>query len=202
MNLERILTRLLTALSALFDVWYGVYPIFFISKLAMGTRRKVHLCLMLGLEVGGCGCAIFKLTQFSKVSVPNADVTYVSAALIYATLVEANVIIIAACVPTLGPFVHWVTKTPKSRYRHSDNYQQFEDQSGSCKTPNLTPGNSSSNTQTRAYIPGKTPSTRDLELQEFDILAYNKQLRDRSKNSTDADIHINAKTTIDVELSR
>ena len=45
-----LLTKL-TAASAFLDFFYGLFPVFFITKLQMDWRRKVHLSIMLGL---GC----------------------------------------------------------------------------------------------------------------------------------------------------
>ncbi|KAI9652256.1 MAG: hypothetical protein M1831_007104 [Alyxoria varia] len=116
------------AFSGFLDFYYGVIPILFISRLNMDTRRKIHISIMLGLGTVGGVVAIWKCTLFPAITVPDADVTYASAKLIYATVIEGCVLIIAASIPAIGPVLRVsLDKVASMSGRKSrSSYQQFD----------------------------------------------------------------------------
>ncbi|KAL8731916.1 MAG: hypothetical protein Q9181_004127 [Wetmoreana brouardii] len=98
-----------TAYSAFTDVFLAVVPAMVFWKLQLKTKTKVGLCLLMGTTALAAICAIVKTTKLYQLA-NLADFTYGTVDLIIWAIVEANVIIIAACIPTLKPFVISVQK--------------------------------------------------------------------------------------------
>ncbi|OJK01988.1 hypothetical protein ASPACDRAFT_40804 [Aspergillus aculeatus ATCC 16872] len=81
------------AVSACVDLYLAVYPTVVLSSLPMTFRKKIALCAALGLGAIACAMAIVK---------------YATADLVIWTSLESNVIILASCIPTLGPLYEMV----------------------------------------------------------------------------------------------
>ncbi|KAF7540564.1 hypothetical protein G7054_g1261 [Neopestalotiopsis clavispora] len=91
--------------TAFTDVVLGIVPIAAFWKLKLPTRSKVGLCILMGCTLFAAVCSIVKTTKLTTLS-DYSDFPYSSTGLIIWAVVEANVIIIAACLPTLRPFFH------------------------------------------------------------------------------------------------
>lgn len=78
-------------------------------KLQLKTKTKIGLCLLMGTTALAAICAIVKTTKLDELA-NLADFTYGTVDLVIWAIVEADVIIIAACIPTLKPFVISVHK--------------------------------------------------------------------------------------------
>ncbi|KAI9666747.1 MAG: hypothetical protein M1831_001522 [Alyxoria varia] len=121
-----------SAMSAFTDLYYGACPIYFISRLQMALQRKVAISVMFALGIISCVVACYKCTKLTVLKNRNVNLTYSSAPLMYWTSIEANIVTIAACVPTLGPIftIFWRrsdTYLSKSKYarRGHESYHQF-----------------------------------------------------------------------------
>ncbi|KAI4178426.1 MAG: hypothetical protein L6R41_008397 [Letrouitia leprolyta] len=87
-------------------------------KLQLKTKTKVGLCLLMGTTALAAICAIVKTSKLYQLA-DLADFTYGTVDLVIWAIVEANVIIIAACIPTLKPFVFAVQKGVQGSDRRS-----------------------------------------------------------------------------------
>jgi len=97
-------TDIYTAYSAFTDIFLAVVPAMVFWKLQLKTKTKIGLCLLMGATALAAICAIVKTTKLSELS-DLTEFTYGTVDLVIWAIVEANVIIIAACIPTLRPFV-------------------------------------------------------------------------------------------------
>ncbi|KAF4782857.1 integral membrane protein [Colletotrichum scovillei] len=92
------------AYSAALDLYLAVYPATVLMRLQMNIKKKV---LLLGLDrcmtANSCFISIYKSTRLP--SLASKDFTYDSAELVVWTIVEGNTLIIATCIPILGPLV-------------------------------------------------------------------------------------------------
>lgn len=102
-------TEIYTAYSAFTDVFLAVVPAMVFWKLQLKTKTKIGLCLLMGATALAAICAIVKTTKLSELA-DLTEFTYATVDLVIWAIVEANVIIIAACIPTLRPFVMSVQK--------------------------------------------------------------------------------------------
>ncbi|KAK6080614.1 integral membrane protein [Seiridium cupressi] len=100
------------ALTAFTDVVLGIVPIAAFWGLRLPTRPKVGLCILMGCTLFAAVCSAVKTTKLSELD-DFSDFTYTSVQLTIWVIVEANVMIIAACMPNLRPFFHNTFKKDK-----------------------------------------------------------------------------------------
>ncbi|TEA13687.1 hypothetical protein C8034_v004463 [Colletotrichum sidae] len=91
------------AYSAALDLYLAVYPATVLMKLQMNIRKKIALSVALGIGSISCFISIYKSTRLP--SLASQDFTYDSADLVVWTVIEGNTLIIACCIPILGPLV-------------------------------------------------------------------------------------------------
>ncbi|KAK1545825.1 integral membrane protein [Colletotrichum paranaense] len=91
------------AYSAALDLYLAVYPATVLMRLQMNIKKKVILSTALGIGSISCFISIYKSTRLP--SLASEDFTYDSAELVVWSIVEGNTLIIAACIPILGPLV-------------------------------------------------------------------------------------------------
>ncbi|KAK9788262.1 putative Integral membrane protein [Seiridium cardinale] len=94
------------------DVILGIMPIAAFWGLRLPTRSKVGLCILMGCTLFAAVCSTVKTTKLSELD-DFSDFTYTSVQLVIWVIVEANVMIIAACMPNLRPFFHNTFKKDK-----------------------------------------------------------------------------------------
>ncbi|KAJ5770120.1 uncharacterized protein N7511_002171 [Penicillium nucicola] len=92
------------ALSAFVDLYLAIYPTTILLKLQMSLRKRLALCAALGLGAIASAMAIIKCTQLHGLA-DKSDYTYGTADLVMWTNIEANVVVIASCIPTLQPLL-------------------------------------------------------------------------------------------------
>ncbi|KAJ5774225.1 hypothetical protein N7457_009121 [Penicillium paradoxum] len=92
------------AVSAVIDLALAFYPISTLLKLQMSLRKRLALCAALGLGSIASAMAIVKCTQLHGLA-DKADYTYGTADLVMWTNIEADVVVIASCIPTLQPLL-------------------------------------------------------------------------------------------------
>ncbi|KAJ6188151.1 hypothetical protein N7519_003059 [Penicillium mononematosum] len=94
-------------LSAVVDLYLAIYPTVILLRLQMSFKKKLALCAALGLGAVACAMAIVKCLQLPGLY-NKEDSTYGTADLVIWTSVESNIIIMASCIPTLGPMYEMI----------------------------------------------------------------------------------------------
>ncbi|EZF30147.1 hypothetical protein H109_01242 [Trichophyton interdigitale MR816] len=108
--------------SAFSDGLLAIYPIFVIWKLQMSKRTKTCLGCVLALGIVAMIAAIIK-TIFLASLTARSDYTYDTISLTIWTNTEQYLIIIAACIPPLGPLLKIAMgKTPTAQQSSSNKY--------------------------------------------------------------------------------
>ncbi|TDZ23990.1 hypothetical protein Cob_v003353 [Colletotrichum orbiculare MAFF 240422] len=112
------------AYSAALDLYLAVYPATVLMKLQMNIRKKIALSVALGIGSISCFISIYKSTRLP--SLASQDFTYDSADLVVWTVIEGNTLIIACCIPILGPLVElalgrrFLSSTDRKYQKQSD----------------------------------------------------------------------------------
>ncbi|KAJ6128237.1 hypothetical protein N7471_009454 [Penicillium samsonianum] len=100
------------AFSAFVDLFLAVYPGVVLFKLQMSLRKKIALTAALGLGSIAAATAMVKCAQIKGLA-DQTDPTYSTVPLVVWTNVEANVVVIAACIPTLQPMLELILRKLK-----------------------------------------------------------------------------------------
>ncbi|KAL1971853.1 hypothetical protein VTN31DRAFT_1941 [Thermomyces dupontii] len=95
------------AFSAFTDLFLAIYPSTVLLKLKMSLRKRLALCGALGLGCIATAMAIVKCVQLPGLN-DKVDFTYSTCDLVLWTCVEANVVVIASCIPTLQPLLEFL----------------------------------------------------------------------------------------------
>ncbi|KAF3385187.1 hypothetical protein F1880_001821 [Penicillium rolfsii] len=85
------------------DIVLAVVPIMAFWKLHMRTSTKISVCIMMGLTMLSAIVTIVKAT-YLHLFTDHTDPLFNVVPLVLWGLVEQNVVIVAACIPTLRPF--------------------------------------------------------------------------------------------------
>ncbi|KAL4931390.1 uncharacterized protein BDV17DRAFT_297144 [Aspergillus undulatus] len=156
------------AYSAFIDLYLAFYPVTTLMKLHMSLRKRLALCAALGLGSIASAMAIVKCTQLKGLA-DKSDYTYGTADLVMWTNVEANVVIIASCIPTLQPVLELILgKRKLSSYSGSKN-----------RYKGSQPLNDYSYSHSKV---SKTPRTKDMTL--TGVESQESILRDDGNNGT------------------
>lgn len=108
-HIQQYLTLVLQAFFALSDVVYVIFPVIFVYKLNMATRKKVGLAILLGLSLITGAAAFSKVVTnivFSNVDPlgpRGGDLFTLFGIMLLITSVEQSLVITIGCVPTLRP---------------------------------------------------------------------------------------------------
>ena len=92
------------------DLLLALLPITFLYKLQISWKRKFILAILLGLGVFAAACAAIKTAHIRK-KTTDPDITWDTTSLIVWNTTEANVIIYAACLPTISELLRRVFET-------------------------------------------------------------------------------------------
>ncbi len=95
------------AFSSLSDLVLALFPILIIKDLKMDFKLKMGLCTVMGLGIIATIAAVIKTIELKNLSTP--DFTYEAVDLVYWYITENWVIVIAACIPPLGPLYFILT---------------------------------------------------------------------------------------------
>ncbi|EFR05202.1 integral membrane protein [Nannizzia gypsea CBS 118893] len=117
------------AISAFSDLVLAVYPVHLVLTLHIPVRLKLALGSILALGLIAMGAAIVKTIFLSRLSA-RADYSWNTIDLVVWACIEQYLIIIAACIPTLGPLVKIIlnetlssaprsTQASSKRWRHT-----------------------------------------------------------------------------------
>jgi hypothetical protein len=102
-----MVTNDLTAYSAMVDFYLAAYPVTIIYSLQISLNRKIGLSFVLGIGFVATIVAIYKCTTLPELY-NHADYTYATSGLSIVSSAESNIVILAACLPTLRPFYLFV----------------------------------------------------------------------------------------------
>ncbi|OQE25982.1 hypothetical protein PENFLA_c007G07809 [Penicillium flavigenum] len=100
------------AFSAFVDLFLAIYPGVVLFKLQMSLRKKIALTAALGLGSIAAATAMVKCAQIKGLA-DQKDPTFSTVPLVVWTNVEANVVVIAACIPTLQPMLELILRKLK-----------------------------------------------------------------------------------------
>ena len=89
---------------ALVDLLLALLPMTFLYKLQISWKRKMVLAMLLGLGVLAVICAAVKVAHI-RTQTTDYDITWGTISLLVWNTTEANVIIHAACLPTVSEFL-------------------------------------------------------------------------------------------------
>ncbi|KAJ5958956.1 uncharacterized protein N7479_006106 [Penicillium vulpinum] len=126
------------AFSAFVDLFLAIYPGMVLYKLQMSLRKKIALTAALGMGSIAAAVAMVKCAQIKGLA-DQTDPTYGTVSLVLWTNVEANVVVIAACIPTLQPMLELILRklklssTSKAQSKPSTyaQYKIYDNQSSS-----------------------------------------------------------------------
>ncbi|KAL4804194.1 hypothetical protein BDV18DRAFT_162602 [Aspergillus unguis] len=114
-------------MSGFADLYLAIYPAVVLSTLQITLKKKLALCGALGMGGVACAMAIVKCFQLPSLY-DTSDSTYATADLVIWTSIESNVIIMASCIPTLGPLWEmlrgkrsWSSRNGSYNYKRSGN---------------------------------------------------------------------------------
>ncbi|KAL8934539.1 MAG: hypothetical protein Q9216_005857 [Gyalolechia sp. 2 TL-2023] len=134
---------------AFLDFALAILPIDIVWKLKIATKKKLMLCVLLGMGIFAGVCAVIKTSKLRTVT-KKTDITFKLAGYLLWNALEVNVVIIAACIPTLRPLCLVVFKqkgaevygrksyqmTPKSSSGHRWRIARVADDTESLKSIN------------------------------------------------------------------
>ncbi|MCJ1285987.1 hypothetical protein MMC26_005329 [Xylographa opegraphella] len=94
----------LTVYYALLDIALALIPISFVCSLQLSARKKLSICLLLSLGLLAGVCAFIKMTKIPELGARD-DTTWNTTDLFIWNANEINLVIIAACIPSLRPLL-------------------------------------------------------------------------------------------------
>ncbi|KAL2815094.1 hypothetical protein BJX63DRAFT_420468 [Aspergillus granulosus] len=115
------------AISGFVDLYLAIYPAIVLARLQITLKKKLALCAALGMGAVACAMAVVKCFQLPSLY-DTSDSTYATADLVIWTSIESNIIIMASCIPTLGPLYEMARgkrswSSHQRYYKSSGNYQ-------------------------------------------------------------------------------
>lgn len=90
--------------SALSDFYLALYPAINLWSMEINNRKKIALSVALGFGVCAGTVAIYKCTTVPEL-LDKSDFTYTTSGVVIWTIIEANSVIIAACIPMIMPLI-------------------------------------------------------------------------------------------------
>lgn len=92
-----------TIVSVLFDLYLAIYPTWVLWNLHLNVKKKIALCASLGFGYCAAAVTIYKCTTFPALLDPKSDFTYGIGTVYLWTNIEANFVVIGACIPLMLP---------------------------------------------------------------------------------------------------
>ncbi|KAL9630017.1 MAG: hypothetical protein Q9204_004946 [Flavoplaca sp. TL-2023a] len=135
---------------AFLDFALAIIPVDIIWKLQLSTKKKVGLSLLLSAGIFAGICAAVKTSKIPITVRGQTDITWLAIELLMWGGIEMNVIIIAACIPTLRPLILVLLGRPSgSQYRNGassrKSYSQHLRPNGSSRLRNPASDQSGNN---------------------------------------------------------
>ncbi|THV45516.1 hypothetical protein BGAL_0479g00020 [Botrytis galanthina] len=100
------------------QVTWPIVPVHMIWKLQMNKKKKVAICVLLSTGVSAFGFAVIKIVEL-KNDANHSDITWATVWLFVWNAFEINLIIIAACIPTLIPLLEIILNHRVASYFNS-----------------------------------------------------------------------------------
>ncbi|KAM5466509.1 hypothetical protein MauCBS54593_005766 [Microsporum audouinii] len=146
-----------SACSALSDLVLAAYPIFVVSRLQMPRRIKIAITSVLLLGLVAFAGAVIKASYLPQLT-DRSDYPWKTADLITWAVVEQYLVIIAACVPTLGPLIKYIRRGISSGGDRASSYRLYckKVKSWSHSTPRTTLSTATAGSAPGAAALGKT----------------------------------------------
>ncbi|WEW61910.1 hypothetical protein PRK78_007410 [Emydomyces testavorans] len=118
------------------DLVLAAYPLFIIWKLRMAMKLKIGLGCLMGLGIIAMIAAIVKTIFLAKLTA-RADYSFNTVSLAIWIATEQYLIIIAACIPTLGPLVKTLVGQASAccQKRHKPSYTRSRPKYGRHRDP-------------------------------------------------------------------
>lgn len=95
--------------SAITDVILALYPIHLIWGVQMSKRLKIGLCCLMGFGLLAAVTSTTKTIELRNLT-QTQDKTYYISRLAFATMIEAWIVLIVGCVPSLRPLIKAIVK--------------------------------------------------------------------------------------------
>ncbi|KAG5980444.1 hypothetical protein E4U55_004021 [Claviceps digitariae] len=98
-----------SAYSAFLDIFFALYPIYFVMRLNMALKARIAVSVALGLSALACIVSVYKLAIFQDIfEILAVDPTYPVPYLDILGVAEGAILLICASLPTLGPLIRLV----------------------------------------------------------------------------------------------
>ncbi|KEZ43285.1 hypothetical protein SAPIO_CDS4726 [Scedosporium apiospermum] len=94
--------------SAFVDLYLAIYPTVVLFQLQLSLRKKIALCVALGIGSISGVVAIYKTTRIPSLKSP--DFSYDTADLVIWTVIEGSTIIVACSIPILQPLMDLIMR--------------------------------------------------------------------------------------------
>ncbi|KAJ5787523.1 hypothetical protein N7457_002513 [Penicillium paradoxum] len=158
-----------SAYTTMTDIVLAVVPITAFWKLQMPFSTRLSTCIMMGLTLLSAIVTIIKAT-YLKLFTDHTDPLYKVVTLVLWGLVEQNVVIVAACVPTLRPLFRRTFKSARGSSSES-----------SCQ-------NATESGNLRSHNPTQSSSKRVLSVTELPLKDLNSRGYDATSSHSQQDI--------------
>lgn len=106
---------------AFIDLSLAIIPISIIWNLQLNWHKKLGLSALMGMGVFACICAAIKTSKLTELNA-RADITFITVDLWIWNANESNVVILAACMPTLRPLFLVLFRRPGSENYRAKSY--------------------------------------------------------------------------------
>ncbi|KAL8910428.1 MAG: hypothetical protein Q9171_004266 [Xanthocarpia ochracea] len=169
---------------AFLDFALVIIPVDIIWKLQLSTKKKVGLSLLLSAGIFAGICAAVKTSKIPITVRGQIDITWLTIELLMWGGIEMNVIIIAACIPTLRPLVLVLLGRPSgSQYRTGSSsrksYSQHLRSNGSNRLRNPASRINGINSN-KAFDSATELHSMNTDGRETDTRAVNTEVRAES----------------------
>lgn len=99
----------IAALSATLDVLFALFPPFVIAGLNMTLYKRIIISTILASGLVAAVVVVYKTTLLAQMSQTiKADRTWSGAPIMIWTIIEGDVLVVVASLPTIGPFIHLI----------------------------------------------------------------------------------------------
>ncbi|KAL8916296.1 MAG: hypothetical protein Q9172_006367 [Xanthocarpia lactea] len=166
---------------AFLDFALVIIPVDIIWKLQLSTKKKVGLSLLLSAGIFAGICAAVKTSKIPITVRGQIDITWLTIELLMWGGIEMNVIIIAACIPTLRPLVLVLLGRPSGlQYRTGSSsrksYSQHLRSNGSNRLRNPA-SRISGNNANKAFDSTTELRSMNIDGRETDTRVVNKEVQ-------------------------
>ncbi|KAL8693236.1 MAG: hypothetical protein Q9218_001909 [Villophora microphyllina] len=169
---------------AVLDFALAIIPVEIVWKLQMAKKKKLLLCALLGMGIFAGVCSAIKTSQLRTVTA-KTDITWKTAEYLLWNALEVNVIIIAACIPTLRPLFLVVFRRAGAEAYSKKSYQMTpKSVSGNRRLTPFSKGKSSAYTTETENDDDVKPINGDSEGKDVPLVKVKELPGDRNSGSS------------------